>query len=108
MMVTKTADIADRIADAWRRRTVARITADEWTSVAAAYAEVERHATGLAGDLILVRTPDGLAAVETPHEGVRVVRLLGDASAASAFVRHRLEQYERMWEGCGCRIDYEA
>jgi hypothetical protein len=21
-------------------------------------------------------------------------------------VQRRLEQYERMWDGCGCRIDY--
>jgi hypothetical protein len=25
---------------------------------------------------------------------------------ADRFVRERLETYERMWDGCGCKIDY--
>jgi len=47
-----------------------------------------------------------LAAVEQPRPDERVVRALGDAEAVRAFVHARMEKYERMWDGCGCRIDY--
>ncbi len=78
----------------------------EWTAIAPQLEVVGRHETFLAGELLVVRTEAGLAAVERPEEGCRVVRPLGDADRAEAFVRGRLEAYERMWDGCGCRVDY--
>jgi hypothetical protein len=68
--------------------------------------EIERHATGIAGDLIIIQTAAGLAAVEEPNSAQRVVRLLTGDDEARQFVRQRIEQYERMWDGCGCKVDY--
>ena len=85
---------------------IIRLSADEWEAAAPGLEEVERHDTFIAGDLILVRTDHGLAAVEEPKAGERVVTRLGDAATAAAFVEERLSDYERMWDGCGCRIDY--
>lgn len=78
----------------------------EWEAVAQAFEEIECHATGVAGDLLIVRGDSGLAAVEAPKSGERVIRALPDEDAAREFVRDRLAQYERMWDGCGCKIDY--
>jgi hypothetical protein len=85
---------------------IIRLSTDEWDAVAPGLEEVERHDTFIAGDLILVRTDHGLAAVEEPKSGERVVRRLGDAATAAAFVKERLSDCERMWDGCGCKIDY--
>jgi hypothetical protein len=85
-----------------------RVSADDWAAMAASFPEIERHATGVAGDLLIVRTGAGLAAVELPTDAERIIRPLADAEAARRFVDERLAQYERMWEGCGCRIDYDA
>jgi hypothetical protein len=85
---------------------VVRMTRPEWESVADALDVVERHDTFLKGDLLIVSTKAGLAAVEAPSDAERVVRRLGDRNAARRFVTDRLETYERMWNGCGCRIDY--
>ena len=82
------------------------LTPAEWAAVADAFDEVERHDTMMAGSLVIVRTAHGLAAVEQPKANERVVRLLGDAAAARQFVTDRMAQYERMWDGCGCRVDY--
>jgi uncharacterized membrane protein len=84
------------------------LTADEWERSQDAVTEVERHATGLVGDLVIVRLDDVFAAVESPTPAERVIRRLGSTAEASAFVAQRLAQYERMWEGCGCKIDYYA
>lgn len=84
------------------------LPADVWAALAPAFPEVARHPTGIAGDLVIVRVEDALAAVEQPAHDERVVRYLGSQVEAEAFVEQRLAEYERMWEGCGCRIDYFA
>jgi predicted aminopeptidase len=84
------------------------LSAGAWRESSAACEEVERHTTGVAGDLVIVRVGDTLAAVEAPERGRRVVRRLESEAAAAEFVTRRLSPYERMWEGCGCRIDYYA
>jgi hypothetical protein len=96
------ADLEQRIA---RDRIVALAVTD-WTAVAAEFEEVERHDTMMAGTLLIVRTSAGLAAVEQPQPRERVVRLLGNSTAARGFVDHRMAQYEKMWDGCGCRVRY--
>jgi hypothetical protein len=42
---------------------------------------------------------------QTPEEEV-LVRRLESRQVAERFVEHRLRTYERMWDGCGCKIDY--
>jgi hypothetical protein len=85
---------------------VVPLTAVQWDAVSSAFEVVGRHDTHLRGDLLVVSTPVGLAAVEAPSAATRVVRRLGNAAAADRFVGDRLDTYERMWNGCGCRIDY--
>ena len=85
---------------------VVSLTADAWAALADGVEEVERHSTGVAGNLLIVRVESQLAAVEEPSSGNRVVRRLADTDEAGEFVRQRLEQYERMWDGCGCKVDY--
>ena len=85
---------------------VVEMPAAQWTRLAPAVKEIERHATGLAGDLLIVRSAGGLAAVEQPAPDARVVRRLANAAEARALVSRRLETYDKMWDGCGCKIDY--
>jgi hypothetical protein len=35
-----------------------------------------------------------------------LVRHFGDRTAADVFVQDRLDTYERMWDGCGCKVHY--
>lgn len=82
------------------------LSAGDWNQIASEFPEVERHKTQLAGDLILIEVEGILVAVESPSREARVARPLGGASAAQAFVEKRMEEYERMWDGCGVKIDY--
>jgi hypothetical protein len=82
------------------------LSAEEWDGLAADFPVEERHPTQLAGDLLIVRVGDDLAAVESPSKGARVARLLGGPDDARAFVAKRMEEYERMWDGCGVKVDY--
>lgn len=85
---------------------IVTLTTEEWEGVATAFEEVERHFTVLAGHLVIVRGPDGFVAVEEPKRGHRVLRRLSGKDAAREFVQDRLDSYERMWDGCGCKVDY--
>jgi len=78
----------------------------DWERLGGSFDEVERHDTFIAGDLVIARSGDVLVAVERPTAGKRVIRRLTDESEARAFVRDRLDTYERMWDGCGCKVDY--
>ena len=82
------------------------LSASEWNALSPLFPEVERHNTQLAGDLIIVGTEDGLVAVEAPSRDARVARLLGGPDEARAFVTKRMDEYERMWDGCGVKVDY--
>jgi len=85
---------------------VLTVGSSEWEHVADQFEEVERHRTHIKGDLVIVRIESGYAAVEEPLPKERVIRYLGDMDEVRRLVTDRLETYERMWDGCGCRIDY--
>jgi hypothetical protein len=96
------ADLEQRIA----RDGIVVLAVADWTAIASEFDEVERHDTMMAGPLVIIRLAHGLAAVEQPKPTERVVRHLSDAAAAGEFVEHRMAQYEKMWDGCGCRVRY--
>jgi hypothetical protein len=85
---------------------IVRLAAAEWAELAEFCEVVERHDTLVAGELLIVRCGAGWAAVEQPAPAERVLRRLSDAEEARLFVKSRLEAYERMWDGCGCKIEY--
>jgi hypothetical protein len=62
--------------------------------------------TGLAG-WIRILSIDGQVVVQEQTPGGEILlRRLASRDAAEQFVDRRLADYERMWDGCGCRIDY--
>ena len=85
---------------------IVKVSAKDWASVESAFEEVERHSTFVAGDLVIARINDMFVAVEQPSEDERVIRPLEDEKAVKEFVKSRLDTYERMWDGCGVKIDY--
>ncbi len=86
---------------------IVRMAAADWEEVQGAFEVVERHRTFLAGELVIVRGDAGLLAVEEPSPGERVLRRLADEGEMRRFVEDRLETYERMWDGCGCKVEYD-
>jgi len=79
---------------------------DAWEAVAGQFEEIERHATFIGGDLIIIQLDSGFAAVEQPESEKRVIRRLPDSDAVRRFVDQRRQEYDRMWDGCGCKINY--
>ena len=68
--------------------------------------QVVREAdTGIAGAIRILEV-DGMVVVQEHTRDRRpVARRLADAAAADRFVDDRLAAYDRMWDGCGCKVD---
>jgi hypothetical protein len=43
---------------------------------------------------------------EKSNKGEFLVRLMKTKKEADDFIKERLETYNRMWDGCGCKVDY--
>lgn len=62
--------------------------------------------TCVAGWIRILRINDHFAVQEQTPDGEILVRRLISREAAERFVEDRLNDYECMWDGCGCKIDY--
>ncbi len=62
--------------------------------------------TCVAGWIRILCINDHFAVQEQTPDGEILVRRLISRKAAESFVEDRLYDYERMWDGCGCKIDY--
>jgi hypothetical protein len=64
--------------------------------------------TRLSGWIRILRIDGQIAVQEQTPEGEILLRGLASLDAAHQHVDQRLLDYERMWDGCGCRIDYHG
>lgn len=53
-----------------------------------------------------LRCGDRIIVQETSDRGEILLRAFADEAAAAAFVAGRNEVCDRMWDGCGCKIDW--
>ncbi|MEJ2188582.1 MAG: hypothetical protein P8Y93_04040 [Acidobacteriota bacterium] len=84
------------------------LTSEELDDLLAAATIVREEDSCISGMLRILRLENGTIVVqeETPKKEV-LVRTRPSLEAAQEFVSGRLEVYERMWDGCGCKINYE-
>jgi len=70
-------------------------------------AEVLRQDNTCVAGWIRILSFDGVILVqeETP-DGNALARRMPSIEDANDFVKDRLGSYERMWDGCGCKINY--
>lgn len=43
---------------------------------------------------------------EMTNRGEFLIRKMADLSTANDLLKKRMEIYEKMWDGCGCKVDY--
>ncbi|MGD8895608.1 MAG: hypothetical protein PVJ73_06200 [Acidobacteriota bacterium] len=62
--------------------------------------------TGLSGWIRILSIDGRVAVQEQTPDGEVLLRRLASRETAERFVDGRLASYERMWDGCGCKIEY--
>lgn len=65
----------------------------------------EERPAGAGPIRVLVAGKDVLVQ-ETSDKGEVVLRRFESEEDAARYVSDRIDTYDRMWDGCGCRIDY--
>jgi len=95
-------ELLEKLADASRLS----LSPDELAGLLEAAELVREEDTCISGMIRIMRLRETvLVQEETPDREI-VVRIRPTREAAEEFVDRRLETYERMWDGCGCKVDY--
>jgi hypothetical protein len=67
---------------------------------------VRQEDTCIAGSIRVLSVGGVILVQEQTTDGNALVRRMTTFEDADEFVDRRLAIYERMWDGCGCKIDY--
>jgi hypothetical protein len=62
----------------------------------------------LAGPIRILAVGESIMVQEQTPQGQLFLRDMPSLEAAQRFVDDRLATYERMWDGCGCKVDYTS
>ncbi|NOZ85173.1 MAG: hypothetical protein GXP49_02710 [Deltaproteobacteria bacterium] len=82
------------------------ITMDELEGLLAASKPLREEDTGFCGPIRILQKDKEILVQEQSDKGEFMVRSFKGEEQAEDFVNKRLEEYDRMWDGCGCTIDY--
>jgi len=95
-------DLLERLDEASRLN----LSPDELADLLEEAELVREEDTCISGMIRILRLKNiVLVQEETPDHEI-VIRIRPSVEAAEEFVAGRLETYERMWDGCGCKVDY--
>ena len=67
---------------------------------------VEDKDTLISGKLRLLNYQNNLLIQEQSDKGDLLIRFMQNKAEANKFIDERLEIYDKMWDGCGCKVDY--
>jgi hypothetical protein len=67
---------------------------------------VREEDTCISGMIRILRLKNTVLVQEQTPDHEIVLRIRPTVEAEEEFVAGRLEAYERMWDGCGCKVDY--
>jgi hypothetical protein len=98
---------ADLIEDL-RHTPFKAIGRDELRELMDAAAVLREDDTHVAGWIRILALGDSILAQEETPKGEVLVRRMPSRQSAESFVNLRMQSYERMWDGCGCKVDYHA
>jgi len=96
----------DRWQDRLAASRVLKVTEAELHELLEAAEVLSDRDTLVAGHLRVLDLSGLVLVQEETPEGKLLVRQAESVEAAQALVADRLATYERMWDGCGCKVDY--
>ena len=67
---------------------------------------VEEHDTFFSDKIRILKIGKNYLIQEQTPQKELAIRLMNSRNEAKQFILHRLETYENMWNGCGCRVNY--
>ena len=94
----------------WKERLsdgeVLEITTDERDALLAAGELIRDEDTKISGPIRIVAVEGLVVLQEQTPQNVLLVRAMPSIEHAEKLLADRLDTYDRMWDGCGCKVDY--
>ena len=78
---------------------VSAVTRGDWAALEPEFGQAEAHETGMAGTLKLGKLGGHLVSIEEAGPDLVAIRGFTSRKAADQFVKQRLDQYDRLWDG---------
>ena len=78
---------------------VSAVTRSDWAALEPEFGQTRVHETGMAGALKLGKLGKQLVSIEEAGPDLVAIRGFASREAAEQFVRMRLDQYDRLWDG---------
>ncbi|MBN1824816.1 MAG: hypothetical protein JW958_01035 [Candidatus Eisenbacteria bacterium] len=85
---------------------VLEVTLEEWEGFLAEAEKIREEKPILSEAIRVLRIGGRIVVQETSNRKEILLRRFAGVEEADAFVRDRMDTYDRMWDGCGCRVDY--
>ncbi|MBT8378292.1 MAG: hypothetical protein KJN64_03590 [Ignavibacteria bacterium] len=67
---------------------------------------LKEEETLISDKICLLNFKDELLIQEKTDNDEFLIRLIKSEKEAENFIQNRLEIYEKMWDGCGCKVEY--
>jgi hypothetical protein len=96
-----------QIVEALEGKTYLKVSPEELETILAETELISEVDTYMNKTIRLLRYGDRLILQEYSFDGEIFLRPVESIEAAQKFIRERLDTYERMWDGCGCRINFD-
>jgi hypothetical protein len=62
--------------------------------------------THISDKIRLLKLNDELILQEKTTKDEYLIRIMKSKKEAEKFIKQRLEIYDKMWDGCGCKVEY--
>ena len=82
------------------------IPEDELNDLLSIAKVIEEKDTHISDKIRLLKLNGELLVQEKSNKNEYILRLMKNKKEAEQFINERMEIYDRMWDGCGCKVDY--
>jgi hypothetical protein len=100
------ADILERLNNRFESEKILAISNEELNAFLKSSQIIYEQDTRLRDFIRIVQNGDSYFLQETSNKQEIILRKFDKISDAMKLVKERLEIYDKMWDGCGCKINY--
>lgn len=96
------------ILDRLKEKNVAQITNEEASELLGSFKVEKEQETGIVGPIKILQSEkvEKKLILEVDQKNNNFIRFI-DSDDIQEFVKERLSVYDKMWDGCGCKVFYD-
>lgn len=95
-----------KIVDSTKKKNYSIIKKDDLEELLSQSKVIIEKDTLISDKIRLLKFEKELLIQEKTTKDEFIIRLMKTKKEAEDFIKQRLEIYDRMWDGCGCRVEY--